>query len=81
MPQGADVAIDCRGAKLFTHGSTGPLSVAPGGTLRLARCLVDTMPSITHGRTVRDAALQVFGPGENITVEMRECEARLRDTV
>lgn len=82
MPAGAEVRLDCQGARFFTHGSDGPLTVAAGGVLRLSRCLVDTAPSISHGRAATAAAaLQAFGTAQNITVEMRQCEARLRETV
>lgn len=81
VPAASDVTIDCGGARIFTHGSNGPLVVAPSGTLRFAHCHVDTNPSIKHGRVLTSAALQAFGPAANITVQMRNCEARMRNSV
>eukprot|EP00892_Ulva_mutabilis_P009184 jgi/Ulvmu1/6638/UM003_0276.1 len=77
---GSTVAIDCADAQLFTHGSGGPFAVAAGGTLRLTRCRVDTALSISHGRASGQRALQAFGAAQNITVELLDCVARVRET-
>lgn len=81
VPEGADVTLNCSDFELFTHGSSGPLTVATGAVLRFVRCRVDTAPSITHGRSHDRGALQAFGAAENITVQLHDCEARLRETV